>query len=462
MRRGWRTAPLWLTEMARPALWLYSAFTWAAQPLLRRKLRRRAVAEPGYAKAVGERFGHYPPPMDSLVPQSSADPSARFVWVHAVSLGETRAAAILLAALRRELPGMRLLLTHGTATGRTEGEKLLQPGDVQVWQPWDTPGAVRRFLRQFRPAIGILMETEVWPNLAAACKRQRVPLVLANARLNARSQRNARRLGWLARPAYRALAAVWAQTEADAERLRALGAPVQGVFGNLKFDVVPDGTLVERGRVWRAGQPRPVVMLASSREGEEAMWLEALKQKRPPAPIGQAPTAIESEAPAVRWLVVPRHPQRFDEVHRLLLAAGLTVSRRSTWALAPDADADVWLGDSLGEMALYYGLADVALLGGSFAPLGGQNLIEAAACGCPVVLGPHTFNFAEAAELACAAGAAKRVPDLEEGMKRACALALDAPRLAQARETAAAFARAHRGAAGATARAVAQLLERLA
>lgn len=445
--------------MARPALWLYSAITWTAQPLLRRKLRRRAVAEPGYAKAVGERFGYYPPPIDSLVPHSSTDPTARFVWVHAVSLGETRAAAILLAALRREMPGMRLLLTHGTATGRAEGEKLLQPGDVQVWQPWDTPGAVRRFLRQFRPAIGILMETEVWPNLVAGCRARGIPLVLANARLNARSLAKARRLGWLARPAYRGLAAVWAQTEADAERLRALGAPVRGVFGNLKFDVVPDGPQVARGRAWRAGQPRPVVMLASSREGEEAMWLETLKQKLPSAQLGQAQTAIEKGAVGIRWLIVPRHPQRFDEVHRLLLDAGLTVSRRSTWALEPDAGADVWLGDSLGEMALYYGLADVALLGGSFAPLGGQNLIEAAACGCPVVLGPHTFNFAEAAELACAAGAAERVATLQEGMERACALASDAPRLEHSRKTAAAFAGAHRGAAGATARAVAGLLQ---
>ena len=144
---------------------LYSAITWGAQPLLRRKLRRRARAEPGYAVAVHERFGRYAQPLDSLVGHSGMDALGRFVWIHAVSLGETRAAAILLRELRAQLPGMRLLLTHGTATGRAEGEKLLQPGDVQVWLPWDTPGAVARFLRQFRPAIGVLMETEVWPNL---------------------------------------------------------------------------------------------------------------------------------------------------------------------------------------------------------------------------------------------------------------------------------------------------------
>jgi 3-deoxy-D-manno-octulosonic-acid transferase len=199
-------------------------------------------------------------------------------------------------------------------------------------------------------------------------------------------------------------------------------------------------------------------MLASSREGEEAMWLENFKQKRALALSGKAFTAIKSEASAVQWLIVPRHPQRFDEVHQLLQSAGLSVSRRSTWAAGPDA-ADVWLGDSLGEMALYYGLADVALLGGSFAPLGGQNLIEAAACGCPVVLGPHTFNFAQAAQLACDAGAAQRAGDLSDGMDVACALAGDAAQREAVRDVALRFAAQHRGAAKATAAAVMRVLE---
>ena len=454
--------------MARAALWLYSALTWAAQPLLRRKLRRRAVAEPGYGEHIAERFGHYAPSLDSLMPSDSrysADPCAPLVWIHAVSLGETRAAAILLIALRQQLPGMRLLLTHGTATGRAEGAKLLQPGDVQVWQPWDTRAAVARFLQRFRPSVGLLMETELWPNLIAACHAHGVPLALVNARLSEKSQRQAQRLAWLARPAYAALTAVWAQTELDAQRLRHLGAPVQGVLGNLKFDVVPDAAQLAQGRAWRAHSPRPVVLLASSREGEEALWLENalnLASKQPLSHTGHALAAIKSEVHQrqdVQWLIVPRHPQRFDEVAQLLEGAGLRVSRRSQWTHAP-APADVWLGDSLGEMALYYGLADVALLGGSFAPLGGQNLIEAAACGCPVVLGPHTFNFAEAADLACAAGAAQRVVDMAQGVAAACALAQERASLALARDTAAQFAQAHRGAAQATAAAAAQLLER--
>lgn len=417
---------------------LYSLVLWLARPLLRRKLARRGAQEPGYLEAVEERFGHY------------TQPSGQgFVWLHAVSLGETRAAAILLAHLRLADPALRLLLTHGTATGRAEGARLLREGDVQVWQPWDTPGAVARFLDHFRPRVGVLMETEVWPNLAAACRARGVPLALANARLSAKSLAQARRLSGLSRPTYASLAAVWAQTDADAERLRQAGATVQGVFGNLKFDARPDAIQLARGRAWRAAAGRPVVMFASSREGEETLWLDALQ-------------AAGAAARAVQWLLVPRHPQRFDDVAALVAARGLSVSRRSGWASGQDAveppAADVWIGDSLGEMALYYGLSDVALLGGSFAPLGGQNLIEAAACGCPVVMGPHTFNFAEAAELAEAAGAAQRVADVPAAIAAALAMTADGSLQRHRAAAAQAFAAAHRGAAARTAEAVSALM----
>ena len=433
--------------MQRLALALYSLLAWLAIPLLRRKLARRARREPGYAHAVQERFGRY---------AAAFVPDARpLVWIHAVSLGETRAAALVLGPLREQVPGLRLLLTHGTATGRAQGAGLLREGDVQAWLPWDTPGAVRRFLRHFRPALGVLMETEIWPNLAAGCKARGVPLVLANARLNARSYAGALRLAWLARPAYGALAAAWAQTEADAARLRALGAPVRAVLGNVKFDARPAPGLLARGRAWRDGSGRPVVLLASSREGEEAAWLEIYKQNKALTCSGSAQSDIDMGD--VQWLVVPRHPQRFDEVARLCEAAGLRVSRRSRWGQAPEA-ADVWIGDSLGEMSLYYAMADCALLGGSFAPLGGQNLIEALACGCPVVLGPHTFNFAEAAALAVQAGAAVRVRDLAQGVREAVGLATDAPRRAAQAARGEELLAAHRGAALATATALARQL----
>lgn len=416
---------------------LYSWLMVLIQPLLRRKLARRAVVEPGYAHAVEQRFGDY----RSL----PLPPGPPLVWVHAVSLGETRAAAVLVAGLRRAYPGIRLLLTHGTATGWAQGTALLQDGDVQTWQPWDTPAAVQRFLQYFRPRLGLLMETEVWPNLVAACAAHAVPLCVVNARLSEKSLRQAQRLRWLSEPAYRGLRAVWAQTADDATRLRALGAPVVGVTGNFKFDADPDPVLLQRGRGWRAQGSKPVVLFASSREGEEHLFLQALKG------LGA------QVAGQVQWLLVPRHPQRFDEVAALVQAQGLVLSRRSAWTDGPAA-AQVWLGDSLGEMPLYFGLADLALLGGSFAPLGGQNLIEAAACACPLAMGPHTFNFSEAAEQAALAGAAFRVADMQAGVERVLGVLANPPQLAQARQRALDWSQAHRGATARTVQALAPYL----
>ncbi|WP_296542409.1 3-deoxy-D-manno-octulosonic acid transferase [Rhodoferax sp.] len=501
--------------------WLYSWFMWLAQPLLRRKLRRRSVQEPGYGQFIGERFGRYGQPVPI-----HGGPT---VWIHAVSLGETRAAAVLVAALRQQLPQLRLLLTHGTATGRAEGLKLLEDGDLQAWQPWDTPTAVTRFLSHFKPDLGILMETEVWPNLVAACDYLGVPLVLVNARLSDKSLRKTQRLAWLARPAYAALTGVWAQTAQDAQRLRSLGAKVEGVLGNLKFDATPDAAQVAQGKAWRSQLDRPVVMFASSREGEELALLEILKRygepaetgaigQTDPAPViashpylaryrtrtlnkevvtasvarqsmqsgvmdcvtalamtrsprkehvwcraGHGGLATAQPQQNVQWLIVPRHPQRFDAVAALIESHGFAVQRRSRWGqggpVTPDtAMPTIWLGDSLGEMALYYGLADVALLGGSFEPLGGQNLIEAAACGCPVVMGPHTFNFSEVAEQALVAGAAQRVQELAQGVVAACDVALNQALHQTMGQASADFSGQNRGAVERTTQALLKLL----
>jgi len=184
---------------------LYSLLTYAAQPWVRRKLARRAKVEPLYGQWVEQRFGHYGDAVDFASWAAGGASGAPVVWLHAVSLGETRAAAVLLARLREALPGMRLVLTHGTATGREAGKALLQPGDVQVWQPWDTPAAVGHFLARFRPNIGLLMETEVWPNLVAGCAQCGVPLCLVNARMSDKTYKESLRLRWLAGPAYRGL-----------------------------------------------------------------------------------------------------------------------------------------------------------------------------------------------------------------------------------------------------------------
>jgi 3-deoxy-D-manno-octulosonic-acid transferase len=454
--------------MRNLALGFYSLAMWLAQPLLRAKLAQRAKQEPMYAQHMAERFGYYEAPASA-----AATAPAGQVWVHAVSLGETRAAAILIAQLRSSLPGMCLLLTHGTATGRAEGAKLLQVGDVQAWLPWDTQGAVQRFLDHFKPRIGIVMETEVWPNLCAQAQRSGVPLVLANARLNERSARSAQRMAWVARPAYAAFTQVWAQTPEDAQRLQTVGAQHVSVQGNVKYDAAIDAAMVQRGRAWRATGARPVILLASSRDAEEASFLEQIKAN---SLINIAQAAIEFVAPtvqdakasqearpphpSVQWMIVPRHPQRFNEVAQLITQAGLSLSRRSEWGAQP-TPADVWLGDTLGEMALYYGLADVALLGGSFAPLGGQNLIEAIAAGCPVVMGPHTFNFADAAQTAQQQGAAVRAADMGTAVQAAQSIVADSAWQTAMRRAGAQWLGNSRGATQRMARAVATLLPQL-
>ncbi len=406
----------------------------------------RGRHEPLYRAFWSERLGGFRP-----------DPMPGRLWLHAVSLGETHAAATLIAALRRQRPGLALLLTHGTATGRAAGAALLQPGDAQAWLPVDTPGAVRRFLQRHRPTMGVVMETEVWPNLLHATSKQGLPMVLANARLSDRSLARGQRTAALMRPALLAFDAVLAQSDADATRFLAAGACHVLVGGNLKFDVAPDPAQLTLGAAWRRDLGRPVVLAVSTREGEEAPLLQAwLAAVRRLSPADRAPVL----------LLVPRHPQRFDAVASMVRASGLLQVRRSAWQQQPPSaagQADVWLGDSVGELPLYYAMADVALLGGSFEPLGGQNLIEAAACGCPVVMGPHTFNFAAAAAQAEAAGAAWRVPTLAAGVALAlqfCAAAADGGAASARSAAARAFALQHRGAAETMAQKVLALLPR--
>lgn len=393
-----------LSWVERLVLAAYDVLMRVLQPLLRRKLHRRAQHEPEYGLNVAQRFGQY----------GGGSSEGGFVWLHAVSLGETRAAGLLLPALRNAMPGMRLLLTHGTATGLVQGRALLQTGDVQAWLPWDTAQATRQFLMHFKPRMGLLMETEVWPNLVQACRHAGVPLCLLNARMSEKSSHQALRWPTLSRPAYRGLSLVLAQSASDARRLQRLGCQDVRVVGNLKFDVTVSVQARMQASLWQGSlSDRPVVMLASTREGEEALWLQALQSD--PARLKQLKSL------GVLWLLVPRHPQRFDEVQVLVEQAGWRCERRSGWGgHEPDAarmaHADVVLGDSLGEMQTYYLVSRMALLGGSFAPLGGQNLIEAAACACPVVMGPHTFNFSDAAALAVEQCAALQVLDMQAAL----------------------------------------------
>jgi 3-deoxy-D-manno-octulosonic-acid transferase len=388
---------------------LYTIVLRLALPLILLRLWWRGRREPGYRAHVQERFGFY-----------AGDRPDKALWVHAVSVGEARAAAPLVRELKRAYPDHTVVMTCTTAAGRDTLKQVYGEAVLAAFLPYDYPESVQGFLQRFRPRLGVLMETELWPNLLAQCERNGVPVALANARMSEKSARGYRRLRALAEPALRSLAVVCAQSEADAARLRELGARRVEVTGNLKFDVALDAAQLAAGREWKARLGRPVVLLASTRDGEERLLI------------------AEKNTPAL-LVVVPRHPQRFDEV------ASLADNRR-TRAPFPAPQDRVYLGDTMGEMAFYYAACDVAVIGGSFMPLGGQNLIEALAAGTPVVFGPSMYNFAEAARLALEAGAALQATDPRDAMRHAQALLGDEAKRRQMAEAGKQLCAAHRGA----------------
>jgi 3-deoxy-D-manno-octulosonic-acid transferase len=416
---------------------LYSIAWWLALPVVLGRLWWRGRREPGYRQHLAERLGFYRN-------AHTASSIAPVIWIHAVSVGETRAAEPLVDALLHAWPDHTILLTHMTPTGRATGQALFARHAARVRQsylPYDTGWMVKRFLRHFAPRVCVLMETEVWPNVIAQCVGHRVPVALVNARLSERSLVKAQRLSGLMTEAARGIACVAAQTEADAARLRQLGVRNIRTTGNIKFDVTPpDVALLKGTQLRQQFGVRQVLLCASTREGEEALILDALKTM-------QLQDAL--------IVIVPRHPQRFDEVEQLIASRGFQMVRRSSIEDMPlAADIRIVLGDSMGEMFAYYAACDIAFIGGSLLPLGGQNLIEACALGKPVLIGPHTLNFGPISDDAVAAGAALRVSD-------AAAMLDQAAHLLQAHEARAAiglkakaFAQQHRGA---TARTIALL-----
>ncbi|KVN82636.1 lipid IV(A) 3-deoxy-D-manno-octulosonic acid transferase [Burkholderia ubonensis] len=428
---------------------IYRALWWLVAPLAVVRLVVRSRKERGYREHIGERFGYGP--------GRAPDDRAPLIWVHAVSVGETRAAQPLIDALMKARPDARILLTHMTPSGRATGAQIFGDRVLRCYLPYDMPGAVRRFLRAWRPTLGLVMETEVWPTLIDECRRADVPLVLTNARMSARSYRRAAKFGAAARDVFGGFSRVLAQSPADAERLGSLGARHVTVLGNLKFDMTTPPELAARGHAWRdAIGARPVWVAASTRENEEALVLQAF-------------AAVTT--PGALLILVPRHPQRFGEVEALVARNGLKCVRRSAWAadaaaLAAGqpaaarlpADVTVLLGDSMGELGAYYAAADVAFIGGSLLPLGGQNLIEACAVGVPVLIGPHVFNFTQATADAVAAGAAQQVQDPADLARVLDALFADNARRIAMGAAGAAFAARHRGATARTVDVLAALL----
>lgn len=376
---------------------MYTSLMAVLQWLLPLKLWWRARHEPVYGEQMRQRWGYYP---------QLPDHGAGWVWLHAVSLGETQAAASLVDALRTRWPGVRLLLTHSTATGMTAGRALLRNEDLQVWAPWDAAAPVERFFRHFAPSMGLVMETEVWPNWLRVAQARGVPMYLVNARMSERSMRAALRWPSLSGPAFARWSGVTAQSQDDANRLERLGAHGVAVTGQLKFDFRANASQLAQGRAWRDAVARPVIALLSSRDGEEALWLSALKA------IG---------TPSVVWLVVPRHPNRFAEVAALVQGAGWQALRRSAWPeTGPTvSEKTVLVGDSIGEISLYCGLASAVVMGGSFCGTGGQNPIEPYACGCHVFYGPSQFNFSAVVMDLAARDALTEVPDFAEAVRAA-------------------------------------------
>ncbi len=444
-------------ELARR---LYSLAWCGLLPLAFGYLLWRGIRQPAYRAHWAERLGLAGAPPAGLVPPP-------LVWIHAVSVGETRAAMPLLEALAARDPQQGFLLTHATPTGRETGAELAKrlPGRiVQCYLPYDLPGAVARFLDRWRPACGLLIETEVWPNLAAVCARRQLPLALVNGRLSARSLARGQRQARLIVPALRRLSAIVVQTADDAARLEVLGRPADAVCGNLKYDITPSPGLIAQGRQWRRrfGE-RPVVLAASTREGEEDLLIAAWRDRLAAGPL----TPVTADRRPL-LIVVPRHPQRFEAVADRLVAGfgAAALARRADLdgarpalagdtvapALASDASepalvgVDVLLGDSMGEMPAWYAAADVAIIGGSLLPFGAQNLIEANAVGCPVVLGPSTFNFAQAAEASVQAGAAVQVADADRAVAAALDIAGDRSTRERMATAAVHFTTAHRGA----------------
>lgn len=416
---------------------LYSLAWSLALPFVILRLWLRGKQEPGYRQHISERLGWY-----------QAIDTRKFIWVHAVSAGETRAAEPIIRALLQAYPQHHILLTHMTPIGRSTGQSLFANVADRVTQtfiPYDINWMIRRFLRHFKPTICVLIETEVWPNLIAQCKAASIPVTLVNARLSDRSLKKALRLSRLILPAAQAIDYVAAQSGPDAERLRALGVRNLCVTGNMKFDVTPPPLMAERGAKLRAYfEQRPVFICASTREGEEALIVDAF---------------MRLQLPRALLIITPRHPQRFEQVASLLSQQQLRFVRRSTLDLNQEElpippDTQVFLGDSMGEMYMYYAASDLAFVGGSLVPLGGHNLIEAFAMSRPVITGPHTFNFSEITEQAINADCAQRASDADNVMQRAQALLDDSVKRQAMGTQAHAFFLQHQGATDRTMRAI--------
>lgn len=443
-----------LTGRARFALAAYSMLWYVLSPLILAYLLYRGIRQPDYRKHWGERFASSLPSFEEI----PADKFKGLIWVHTVSLGETRAATSLLQAIRLAYPDHRLLLSHGTPTGREAGAAILatlgyQKGQtLQLYLPYDRPRAIDQFFDRYRPQIGLIIETEVWPNLMNRAKAYNTAMILLSARLSEKSLKKALRYKSLIEPALLGFKQILCQTEQDLKRIKTVASDAVGmVCGNLKFDLELSQDLLRQGEQWRAVRPsayqaddaRPLVLrsspawvlAASTREGEEELLIDQWLN-----------LSAKTKASVV-LAIVPRHPQRFEQVAQLLerRCKGQWIRRTDPAFPQFQLPTTIVLGDSLGEMAAWYALSDVVVMGGSLINTGSQNLIEACAAGRPVILGPSIYNFAQAAHQAISAGAAIQT-QTSEVLRLALELLENPKRLDAMGQAAKTFVAAHQGA----------------
>ena len=406
------------------ALWLYTLLLYLALPFILLRLWWRGRRAPAYRNRWRERLG-FVTPCDR-----------RPLWIHAVSVGETVAIAPLVELLLARRPDLPLLLTTMTPTGSERVGALFGDRVQHAYCPWDLPDALGRFLRRTRPRACVIVETELWPNLVHGCRRHGVPVLLANARLSARSARGYHRFAVLTRPMLQRLSQVVAQHQGDGARFVELGLPAQHlqVSGSIKFDIETRPEWLAAGEALRQrwGESRPVLVAGSTHEGEDAMLLRTL-------------TALSIDCPGLLLVLVPRHPERFDAVYRLCADAGFAVARHS--APAQDVAAiDVYLVDTMGELMAFYAAADIAFVGGSLVPRGGHNPLEPAALGKPVLMGEQVFNFQSICDALAESGGLSRVADEQALLQALRRLLADKALCRQQGAAARAFVAQNRGA----------------
>ncbi|MFQ3308969.1 MAG: 3-deoxy-D-manno-octulosonic-acid transferase [Porticoccaceae bacterium] len=364
---------------------LYSVLFYCLLPAIGLRLLWRGLKSPNYFRRWAERFGF------CRIHNSEAPT----IWLHAVSVGETLAAVPLVRALQEKYTNHKLFITCMTPTGSDRVLSIFGDSVEHSYAPYDLPDAVARFLNRVDPKLLIIMETELWPNTIAACKRRGIPVIVANARLSEKSARGYQRISPIVAPMLNNLHTVAAQHIDDARRFQSLGLPQSGsvVTGNIKFDLHLDQDLRAKASQlledWRGIGNRPILLAASTHKGEDELILAAF-------------TKIKMQVDSLLLVLVPRHPERFNQVAELCQKTGFTTVRRSS--NVSTAGADILLGDSMGELMTFFGACDLAFVGGSLVPTGGHNVIEPAAWGVPVLTGPHLFNFSEASELLMGGG----------------------------------------------------------